>query len=231
MPNTNVPTVHGIDLNAPGGVEALLDFHYNLWGDATMEAGAGDSGEPGDNDDDAGSDKGFPADTPVAQMTPTQQVAYWKDKARKHEERARNAVRPSEHQQLKDELEQLRQSQLSDQERNLEEAKSAARAEGKQEAAAALQRELVIAKLQIATQQDEAALKYLDHTAFLTESGEVDTDKVSEYATQAAPAKTQRQKDLEALGSMDAGKRGTHDGGKPSVESGRERFRERHNKS
>lgn len=231
MPNKNLPSTHGLDLYAAGGVEALLNFHRNLWGDATMEAGAGDSGEPSDAGGDAGTDKGFPADTPVAQMTAAQQVAYWKDKARKHEERARNSIRPSDHQQVKDELEQLRQSQLSDHERTLEDAKVTARAEGKKEAAAALQRELVLAKLQIATRQDEAALKYLDHTAFLTESGEVDTDKVSEYATQAAPEKSQRQKDLEALGSMDAGKRGTHDGGKPSVESGRERFRERHNKS
>lgn len=44
---------HGIDIEAPGGIEALLDFHRRTFGDAVMEAGAGaggagDSGGTGD---------------------------------------------------------------------------------------------------------------------------------------------------------------------------------------
>src|SRR5215218_296038 len=33
---------------------------------------------------------GFPADTPVTEMTTEQQAAYWKHQSRKHEERARS---------------------------------------------------------------------------------------------------------------------------------------------
>lgn len=35
-------TIHGIDLYAPGGVEALLAFHRSTFGDLLMEAGGGD---------------------------------------------------------------------------------------------------------------------------------------------------------------------------------------------
>lgn len=35
---------HGIDLRAPGGIEALLAFNRSLYGDAVMEAGEGGEG-------------------------------------------------------------------------------------------------------------------------------------------------------------------------------------------
>ena len=37
---------HGIDLRAPGGVEALFAFNRSLFGDAVMEEGAGGEGAP-----------------------------------------------------------------------------------------------------------------------------------------------------------------------------------------
>lgn len=170
-------------------------------------------------------DKGFPDGTPVADMTPEQQVNYWKDKARKHEDRAKSGIRPDDHQKVKDELEALKSSQLSDQDKLLEDAKSAARAEGESAAAERYLRELVTARLQVATGQNEDVLEYIDHKAFLTDSGEVDADKVNQYAERSGNTQAdQRRKDADSLGSMDAGKRGTHDGGKPSVETGRERY-------
>jgi hypothetical protein len=36
-----------------------------------------------------GTDAGFPANTPVAEMTPPQQVAYWKYQSRRHEDRVK----------------------------------------------------------------------------------------------------------------------------------------------
>ena len=48
MADTNPRTIHGIDLTAPGGVEALLSFHRAQFGDAVMmatEGGAGGEGE------------------------------------------------------------------------------------------------------------------------------------------------------------------------------------------
>ncbi|MFJ2619698.1 hypothetical protein [Glutamicibacter sp. NPDC087344] len=38
-------TIHGIDPYAPGGIEELLNFHRQRWGDAQMNANAGDGGE------------------------------------------------------------------------------------------------------------------------------------------------------------------------------------------
>ncbi|WP_313812996.1 hypothetical protein [Glutamicibacter sp.] len=53
-------TVHGIDLTAPGGVEALLAFHYLNFGDAVMlakeEEGEDDSDE--DEEDEADTEQG-----------------------------------------------------------------------------------------------------------------------------------------------------------------------------
>lgn len=46
----NANTIHGIDPFQPGGVEALLDFHRQTFGDAVMEAGEG-----GDNGGEGGS--------------------------------------------------------------------------------------------------------------------------------------------------------------------------------
>ncbi|ALE91827.1 hypothetical protein AOC05_04980 [Arthrobacter alpinus] len=34
-------TIHGIDITAPGGITALMDFHRLTFGDAVMEEGAG----------------------------------------------------------------------------------------------------------------------------------------------------------------------------------------------
>lgn len=54
-------TVHGIDLTAPGGIEALLAFHYQTFGDAVMLADGeededNDSDEDGEDQDNSGSD-------------------------------------------------------------------------------------------------------------------------------------------------------------------------------
>lgn len=45
------PTIHGIDLTAPDGVEKLMDFHRLTFGDAVMRANAG-AGDGGDSTGD-----------------------------------------------------------------------------------------------------------------------------------------------------------------------------------
>ena len=44
-------TIHGIDPTAPGGIEALMAFHRKTFGDAQMNANAGDNGESGGTGD------------------------------------------------------------------------------------------------------------------------------------------------------------------------------------
>ena len=50
-------TVHGIDLTAPGGIEALLAFHYENFGDAVMLANSEDEEDNGTDDEDADEDQ------------------------------------------------------------------------------------------------------------------------------------------------------------------------------
>ena len=64
-PTRQSPGPHGIDLYAPGGIEALLAFHRGHFGDAQMNANAsGDGSEPqganasGDSGDSAGQSGG-----------------------------------------------------------------------------------------------------------------------------------------------------------------------------
>ena len=50
-------TVHGIDLTAPGGIEALLAFHFENFGDAVMLANSEDEEDNGTDDEDADEDQ------------------------------------------------------------------------------------------------------------------------------------------------------------------------------
>jgi hypothetical protein len=62
-------------------------------------------------------DKGFPEKTPLTQMTPDEQIAYWKDKARKHETRASSQSDYEALKQKATEFDKLTEAQKSDLER------------------------------------------------------------------------------------------------------------------
>ncbi|MFK0082733.1 hypothetical protein [Glutamicibacter sp. NPDC090743] len=49
-------TVHGIDLTAPGGVEALLAFHFKTFGTAVMKVDEEDGDDPDPDEDEGGDD-------------------------------------------------------------------------------------------------------------------------------------------------------------------------------
>lgn len=53
------PFPHGIDITAPGGIDQLIEFHRASFGDAQMNANAGQSGgSGGDGGDSGGGDSG-----------------------------------------------------------------------------------------------------------------------------------------------------------------------------
>ena len=234
---------HGIDLTAPGGIAALLDFHRRTFGDARMEgeAGTADAGKAGTGDQGAGEagktdagkvdadksgkteagDHGFPAKTPVAEMTGEQREMYWKFHARKHEERA---TATADRDTIAAELAALKASTQTDAERAVEAAKTAAKAEGRRE----LLPTLVQAEFRgaaggrLTKEQIEVILAPLDPTKFLTaDGGQVDTDKVQEYIDGIAPADGKKWPD------MGQGKRGgvTKTTG---VNAGRSLYEDRH---
>lgn len=120
---------------------------------------------------------GFPANTPVADMKPEEQAAYWKDKARKHEGRATSTAT---------ELEKLRNANLSDTEKAINEAKAA----GAAEATKNFGIELATAKLEAAGVPAEK-VGDLNLSSVLDEDGKVDPVKVAELAARhkaTAPA-------------------------------------------
>jgi hypothetical protein len=138
-----------------------------------------------------GADTGFPKDTPVAEMKPAEQAAYWKHQARRHEDRATEWTKlgktPAEVQQ---ELEKLRQQTMTDQEKAVTEATQKGKAEGKTEAslkAARMAFEFALGH-EPETNDQSDLIDTLDLSKVVTEDGEIDTAKVRSIASKLAPA-------------------------------------------
>ncbi|MGW8565664.1 hypothetical protein [Isoptericola sp. NPDC055881] len=206
------PGTDQIDIAAPGGIDRLLAFHRRTFGDAQMNAGAGDGdgggdagqgdagqGEAGDQgadgtfkDPDTGETYAFPEKTPVKDMTAEQQAEYWRHKARKHEGRA---GKYADYDAIKKERDDLKAKTLTAEEKAIEDAKTEAAAAAKTAAHAEVLPRLVTAEFKVAAAgripSDKLAtiLAPLDLTKFLTaDGGEVDTDKVQQYVDGLAPA-------------------------------------------
>jgi hypothetical protein len=136
-----------------------------------------------------GTDNGFPTGTPLAEMTSEQQMAYWRDKARKHEERVKSM---SDYDQLRataDEYERLVEASKTDQERAIAEARRQGRTEAIGEVGGRLVEAYVRAAAAGRLGEDTVAtlLEGLDRTKFLT-NGEVDTARVYAFVNTLAPA-------------------------------------------
>lgn len=190
---------HGIDLSAPGGIDALLAFHRATFGDARMEAAddggtaaqaaidsaATATGEPALNE------HGFPDKTPWRDMPPEQQAAYWQHQAKKHEARANST---KDYDAIKNERDALKSQTLTADEKALEDAANTAREAGATEERNKLAPRLVTAEFKavvagrIPADTLAAILEPLDTTKFLAADGEVDTDKVKQYVAGIVPA-------------------------------------------
>jgi hypothetical protein len=142
-------------------------------------------------------DKGFPENTPVVEMTPAQQAAYYKHQAQKHEDRnkALLAITGGKHgDDLKavfDEYGQLKSASQTDAEKALEDAKKQTRAEVAIESVRAAF-DLVLPD-DMPEDKKTSALGVLNLAAFLTPDGKVDTAKVKTHAASLAPAKDSGQ--------------------------------------
>lgn len=167
------------------------------------EAGTPAPGAPAPTPPPVTEDLGFPKETPVEQMTPEQASAYWKhqskvqQKAREDAEKTANAYKKfgtvDELQNAHDAAEQDRQAALSEADRTLEQAKTAAKAEGLAEGGA---RHLapaitgwLVAHVKGATESIEeatarvaGAIEFADLTKFVGENGALDAAKVQTFA-------------------------------------------------
>lgn len=135
----------------------------------------------------------FPANTPVKEMTVEQQVAYWRDKARKHEDRVKafGELTPEQAAALKAENDRLKAETLSAEGKALEEAKAAGRAEvlsvlGQERAKHAFEKALA------GRDVDPVALLDLDRSEFI-DGDKTDMAKIDAWI-QANTKEKQQQK-------------------------------------
>lgn len=146
---------------------------------------------------------GFPANTPVAEMEPEQQAAYWKTHARRHEDTVKSlkgGLSAAEAQELRDKLSAFEQDKLTEQEKAVASAAEQARADARAEAEAELRPKLqemqvrtyaagVLTKDQLAAWLPTTNLSY-----FVGDTGDVDEEKVMGALTAMFGApETQRQ--------------------------------------
>jgi len=155
-----------------------------------MEAGDDDTGEGGDDDkgaagdDGKGDDKGGD-DDPLAKANA--EAEKWKALARKHESQAKaNATKAKE-------FDQLKASQMSETEKAVEEAKQAGRAEAMAETGKVLAAAEIRVALTGVVSDPAEIVEDLDLSKYLTDTGEVDTEKVEKlrrkYEAMAKPVK------------------------------------------
>lgn len=192
---------HGIDLTAPGGIDALLAFHRATFGDARMEGAADGNGDDGGQGDGDKADKGdgepklnehgFPDKTPVKDMAAEQQAAYWRFHAQKHEARVKSMA---DYDAVKAERDTLKAKTLTPDEKAIEEAATKARDEAAAAERARYAPRLVAAEVKAAAAGRLPADVLTTLTAninaanFLTSDGEVDTDKVQQFVDGIVPA-------------------------------------------
>ena len=164
------------------------------------DAGGSGSGAAGSANatDDKGRDLGYPKDTPVAEMTPEQQAAYFRNSKDKWEGRFRNLVGDRSFDDVKKDLEELaeiRKSQQTPAEQAIEaareEGKAAAVAEANTRAATAIFRASLEA--QGHSEDDVEDLVANFNVANFVTDGDVDTDKLAAFAKRFSPADTATQ--------------------------------------
>lgn len=198
----------------PLDLEDVFARNKAIFGDFRMEAeGDGDQGS-GQGGDDSGSqqgsgqqsDKGYPVDTPLEQMTAEQQANYWKAQSRKHEQRAKTfgnltaedlatlRDKATKHDALEAEL-------MSDRDKAIAEARETAEREAK----SGLLPKLVNAEFRAAAagkvpaERLAAALEFTD-TAKFVKDGEVDAEKVAKFIESITPTQQTGKKGPSSLG-------------------------------
>lgn len=165
---------------------------YLIQGGADDDNGGdGDSGGAGDGTTGASDDRGFPANTPLTDMKPEEQAAYWRFQARKHE----NAYKGLDLDALKAKAaahDAAEAAKLTPSEQAIREAKEA----GKAEAAVEANRKTATAILRVSLQTRgktaeavEAIIAATNPDSFIA-NGDVDTDKVAAYADQFSTGTT-----------------------------------------
>lgn len=172
-------------------------------------------------------DRGYPQNKAISDMNPDEQAAYWKFHAQKWEGFARDR---KDYAKVKKELDDIKRSQMSDQERAIDEARAEARTEALQESGTRLVEARLAGALEgrgLEVDQVQERLQFVDLSKFLTSDGEVDAALVSNFLDGVAPSEEpQRQ----VWPDMGQGRRGNPAGQTAggSVQAGRDLYSNRH---
>lgn len=132
----------------------------------------------------------FPANTPVADMSPAEQAAYWKTQARKHEDRVKAMADYDALRKTADDYQRLVQASQTEQERAVAEARQSGAAEALAKVGGELVEQWMRAAIGTRLTEDRVntILDGLDRSRFLDQNGRVDTAKVASYADNLIPA-------------------------------------------
>lgn len=178
----------------------LLTFHKARFGDLRMDGDddGGDEGDKnkGDDKSQGGQDPapdGFPADTPVADMTPEQQAAYWKHQSRQHESRAKSRA---DYEAIKAERDKLKQANETDTDKAIREAREAGAADAIKTSFDKTAKALLRMGLRSANVEAKDIDEIVDQanlSAFADEHGDVDDEKVARYIKRNAGTAAQGQ--------------------------------------
>lgn len=147
--------------------------------------------------DSDGNSLGFPKDTAVAEMKDKEQTAYWRHQSRRHEQRASEwqaaagGKTPAEIKAERDELTTRRQADMTPAEKALDDAKASGREEARKEMAPKMARlAFDTALAHVPDERRSTLIENLDLSKVITDSGDIDTDKVKTIAaTLAEPVK------------------------------------------
>jgi hypothetical protein len=175
----------------------VLAFHRLTFGDCRMENDGGDANDNGDNEDAGDGSRredggpGTDADKPLSEMTTEERAAYFEKKANRLQGKLREQ---RDYADVVAERDRLKAATQTDAEKAIEQARNEARDAAMATARAQFSSQLVAARLEAAlagkmpAEKIASQVEFLDHAKFLTESGEVDTEKVKQYAAGLAPA-------------------------------------------
>lgn len=169
----------------------VVAFHRSVFGDLRMENDPDPTDPPAPtppaptptpqaptDPTDPPAPTGFPADTPLTEMTVEQREAYWKHQARKHETRS-NAR--ADYDEIKAERDRLKQATETDTEKAVREAREAGKAEARSEVVNETVKSLLRMGLRARGVKDEdldEVVSTINLSAHADDNGVVDDEKV-----------------------------------------------------
>ena len=164
-------------------------------------------------------DRGYPENTPLAEMTTEQQVAYWKHQSRKHERRANERADYEQLAEKASKWEEAQRAGMSDTDRALEEARAQARNDALREARQESAERLVAAEFRAAARDVdpkvlEGFLEDLNFSRYIGEDMSVDTARITDRVnglpkaghTIPAPPNAQGFRRFQGSSSVEAGR-------------------------